>query len=81
MMEEAARLLKPGGIFILTDTIQYGDEPGLDILLENFPRVFHEPYYDSFCKLDIATLAGEYGLSPAGVDIGFLTKSSVFSKS
>ncbi len=81
VMEEAARLLKPGGIFILTDTIQYGDEPGLDILLENFPRGFHEPYYDSFCKLDIATLAGEYGLSPAGVDIGFLTKSSVFSKS
>ena len=37
---EIGRVLKPGGALVLLDTIQYGDEPGFDILLENFPRGF-----------------------------------------
>jgi len=80
VLQEVARLLKPGGMFILTDTIQYRDEPGLDILLENFPRGFHEPYYDSFCKLDLAKLGDENGLKFIGDNIGFLTKTTAFRK-
>ena len=77
---EIARILKPGGYFILTDTLQYGDEPGLDILLENFPRGFHEPYYDSYCQEDLSTLFGEVGLTKQAETIGFLTKSTLFQK-
>ena len=62
---EIARLLKPGGVFILVDTIQYGDEPGLDILLESFPRGFHEPYYDSYCRTDLDALFGPEGPAAA----------------
>jgi len=49
--EGMVRLLKPEGIAILTGAIQYDDEPDFDILLENFPQGFHEPYYDSYCGL------------------------------
>jgi len=77
---EAARLLKPGGVFILADTIQYGDEPGFDILLENFPRGFHEPYYDSFCRTDLDALMQEKGMAPAGEKVAFLTKVKAFLK-
>ncbi len=77
---EIARLLKPGGALILADTIQYGDEPGLDILLENFPRGFHEPYYDSYCRANLVGLFAEAGLAPGGETISFLTKASVFKK-
>ncbi len=77
---EISRLLKPGGTLIQADTIQYGDEPGFDILLENFPRGFHEPYYDSYCHTDLSTLFGEAGLRVKSDRIAFLTKVSAFEK-
>ena len=77
---EIARLLKPGGTLVQVDTIQYGDEPGFDILLENFPRGFHEPYYDSYCRTDLADLFGEAGLVPGDETVGFLTKVRTFTK-
>jgi len=73
-------LLKPGGVFILADTIQYGDEPGFDILLENFPRGFHEPYYDSYCRTDLAELFGAAGLHKADGTDAFMTKITSFQK-
>ncbi len=77
---EASRLLKPGGVLVHVDTIQYGDEPGLDILLENFPRGFHEPYYDSYCREDLAAVYAEAGFRPGAETMSFLTKASVFEK-
>ena len=77
---EVARLLKPGGAFIVVDTIQYGDEPGFDILLENFPRGFYEPYYDSYCRADLDALFGEAGLNRREETLAFLTKVSCFTK-
>ncbi|MEZ5920665.1 MAG: class I SAM-dependent methyltransferase [Parvularculaceae bacterium] len=77
---EIARILKPGGTFILADTIQYGDEPGLDVLLENFPRGFHEPYYDSYCRLDLETHFAKAGLEKCGETVAFLTKVTAFRK-
>ncbi|WP_375203421.1 class I SAM-dependent methyltransferase [Hyphococcus sp.] len=77
---EIARLLKPGGVYIHTDTIQYGDEPGFDILLENFPRGFHEPYYDSYCRADLPALFGEAGLEKSEETLAFLTKITSFQK-
>ncbi|MEK7265443.1 MAG: class I SAM-dependent methyltransferase [Pseudomonadota bacterium] len=75
---EAARLLKPGGTFLLVDTIQFGDEPGLDTLLENFPRGFHEPYYDSYCRLDLAAHFAGAGLQKRDESLAFLTKVTAF---
>ncbi len=77
---EIARLLKPGGVLVLADTIQYGDEPGLDILLENFPRGFHEPYYDSYCRTDLAELFAGAGLTRGEETVSFLTKATAFVK-
>ncbi len=77
---EIAGLLKPGGVFILADTIQYGDEPGFDILLENFPRGFHEPYYDSYCRTDLSESFAAAGLHKADETVAFLTKITSFQK-
>ncbi len=78
---EIARVLKPGGTFIVADTIQYGDETGFDILLENFPRGFHEPYYDSYCRTDLSALFGEAGLAKGEETLAFLTKVTAFQRS
>ncbi|HXI86881.1 MAG TPA: class I SAM-dependent methyltransferase [Parvularculaceae bacterium] len=77
---EIARLLKPGGVLIEVDTIQYGDEPGLDVLLENFPRAFHEPYYDGYCRADLGALFAGAGLVKKTETIAYLTKISAFEK-
>ena len=77
---EIARLLKPGGEFILVDTIQYGDEPGFDPLLEAFPRGFHEPYYDSYCRLDLSAHFAAASLKKGEERIAFLTKATAFRK-
>lgn len=77
---EMARLLKPGGMVVHLDTVQYGDEPGMDILLENFPRGFHEPYYDSYCREDLDAIYAGVGLEKQGETIAFLSKATAYVK-
>ena len=76
---EFARVLRPGGLYVHADSIQYGDT-GLDALLETFPRAFHEPYYDTYCREDLGALAAEAGLVAEGEEVAFLTKVSAFRK-
>ena len=76
---EFARVLRPGGLYLHADSIQYGDT-GLDVLLESFPRVFHEPYYDSYAREDLTALFGEAGLAPEGEEVAFLTKVTAMRK-
>ena len=45
---ECARILKPGGRLILLDSLQRGDAPHYDGLIERFPQNYHEPYYRSY---------------------------------
>jgi ubiquinone/menaquinone biosynthesis C-methylase UbiE len=42
VVKECARVLKPGGRLILLDSLQRGDEPAYDGLLERFPQNYHE---------------------------------------
>ena len=47
---EIARVLRPGGTLILVDSLQTGDEPDYDAMLDSFPILFHEPYYASYLR-------------------------------
>ena len=50
---EIARVLKPGGLFVFLDSLQMGDKPGWDGLIEAFPHRFHEPYYRHYAIDDL----------------------------
>lgn len=80
VLGEFARVLKPGGRLIIVDSIQRGDEPDYDGLLELFPQSFHEPYYASYVEEDFAALCRERGLSHRRDDRAFLSKVMVFDK-
>lgn len=59
---ELARVLKPGGLFVFVDSLQYGDNPSYDGLLEAFPQRFHEPYYRNYLVDDLNAVFEAQGL-------------------
>ena len=59
---EIARVLKPGGLFVFIDSLQMGDKPGWDGLLEAFPHRFHEPYYRHYAIDDLDGMFSAAGL-------------------
>jgi ubiquinone/menaquinone biosynthesis C-methylase UbiE len=56
VVDQIRRVLKPGGVLILVDSLQTGDEPDYDALLDYFPFAFHEPYYRSYLVEDLNQL-------------------------
>jgi ubiquinone/menaquinone biosynthesis C-methylase UbiE len=53
---EIRRVLKPGGMLIFVDSLQTGDEPDYDAMLDYFPVAFHEPYYATYLVEDLDRL-------------------------
>jgi ubiquinone/menaquinone biosynthesis C-methylase UbiE len=76
---EIRRVLKPGGRFIFVDSLQTGDEPDYDAMLEWFPVAFHEPYYASYLREDLARLFGP-GLQPAGNMPAYFSKVAAYRR-
>lgn len=77
---ELARVVAPGGRVVIIDSLQTGDTPSLDGLLELFPQLFHEPYYRSYLTTDIARLFTDAGLEVEASWPAFVSKVHVFRK-
>jgi ubiquinone/menaquinone biosynthesis C-methylase UbiE len=74
---EIARVLKPGGLFVFLDSLQIGDRPGWDGLLEGFPHRFHEPYYRGYAIDDLEGMFRDAGLAPQSTATPYLAKLMV----
>jgi ubiquinone/menaquinone biosynthesis C-methylase UbiE len=79
-VHELARLVKPGGVLVLADSLQTGDVADLDRRLEYVPVGFHEPYFSSYLKEDFAALFGEAGFDVEETELAFLTKVTRFRR-
>ena len=77
---EAARVLKPGGRLVLMDSLQRGDDPDYDRMLERFPQHYHEPYYESYVSEDFPAIAHRCGLVHRRDTRAFVSKVMVFDK-
>ena len=80
VLRECARVLKPGGRLVLVDSLQIGDEPDYDGLLEMFPQSYHEPYYRGYLAEDFRALAAACGLVHVRDAKAFVSKVMVFDK-
>lgn len=78
--QEIARVLKPGGVLVLADSLQSDDAPELNHLLELFPAGFHEPFYASYLREDLVRIMGQMGLELEETKLAFLTKVMRFRK-
>jgi ubiquinone/menaquinone biosynthesis C-methylase UbiE len=77
---EIARVLRPGGLFVFLDSLQMGDRPGWDGLVEAFPERFHEPYYRHYAIDDLEGMFSAAGLEPELTATPFLSKLMVRRK-
>jgi ubiquinone/menaquinone biosynthesis C-methylase UbiE len=78
-----ARVLKPGGLFVFVDSLQWGDVEDYDGLLEAFPQRFHEPYYLGYLDDPLSGAEGMFakaGLQPSNAFPAFLSKVIVCRK-
>ena len=78
---EMARVLKPGGLLVFIDSLQMGDKPGWDGLLESFPVRFHEPYFRHYTIDDLDTVFDEVDLVAETTRLAFLSKVMMRRKS
>ncbi len=77
---EMVRVLKPGGTLVFMDSLQMGDKPTWDGLLEAFPVRFHEPYYRHYAIDDLDGLFRGLGLAPVEKATPFLAKMTAWRK-
>ncbi len=73
-LKEAFRVLKPGGVISIVDSLQQQDKPELDFLLDKFPQNFHEPYYKNYILHPLEEMLKEAGFKEVKKDTGFMSK-------
>lgn len=78
--QEVARVLRPGGRAVLVDSLQYGDEPAFDGLLDLFPAAYHEPYFADYVRHDVAAVLAQAGLAPIDSARAYMSKVVVAVK-
>ena len=74
VLAELARVVRPGGLVVLGDSLQLRDAPELEEELRAFPVRFHEPYYLGYLQDDLAARARDAGLAVESDESHFLTK-------
>lgn len=77
---EMARVVKPGGRVIFTDSCQRGDRPVYDAYLGNFERM-NEPYYVDYTEDNLYKHFEDAGLECATKTVCSSTKTLTFFKS
>ena len=74
VLNECFRLLEPGGTLDLADSIQIEDSPKFTSIMENFHKIFHEPYYRDYIIDDINLRLDESGFTSITSESHFMTK-------
>lgn len=80
VVQEIARVLKPGGLFVLVDSIQPADLPGFEALMEYFPQALHEPYFTSYLDWPVQSECAAAGLELQSSTTAFLSKIAAFQR-
>jgi ubiquinone/menaquinone biosynthesis C-methylase UbiE len=81
VLGEMTRVVRPGGLVVVADSIQLADAPELRGEILGFPERFHEPYYLGYAEDDLARRLSDAGLKVQHQQLAFLTKIVTAEKS
>lgn len=71
---ELFRVLKPGGLLVVEDSAQLVESGEIGTALHEFPRDFHEPFYEDYLEDDLAAMFGEAGFAVDGTESHLVAK-------
>ena len=74
VINDCFRVLEPGGTLVLADSVQLADSPQFETAMDNFRRVFHEPYYRDYIGDDIDARLSAAGFSGIRADSHLMTR-------
>ncbi len=74
VINEAYRVVQPGGTFIICDSIQLSDSPELKVSMENFSAMFHEPFYRNYIEDDLNGRLEQAGFEVVEMQVHFMSK-------
>jgi ubiquinone/menaquinone biosynthesis C-methylase UbiE len=80
VIDQAFRVLKPGGVFVICDSIQEMDSPEFAVAMRNFPKIFHEPYYRHYITDDLVARLESAGFTDVSTSKHFMSKYWVAHK-
>lgn len=74
VINQCFRVTQPGGVFIICDSIQVSDSPQMTAMMENFPAMFHEPYYRHYITDDLEKRLEQAGFTEIRTEVHFMSK-------
>lgn len=80
VITEMHRVLKPGGVLAICDSVQAIDSPEMMPMMENFPAMFHEPYYKHYIHDDLVQRLESVGFARVQTENYLASKYWVASK-
>lgn len=80
VINECFRVVKPGGTFIICDSIQVSDSPELEPIMHNFYETFHEPYYRHYMTDDLVERLQKAGFENIETQVHFMSKYLIAHK-
>ncbi|MGD1850843.1 MAG: class I SAM-dependent methyltransferase [Cyanophyceae cyanobacterium] len=80
IINESYRVLAPGGICVICDSIQQDDIPIVTPMLQYFPESFHEPFYLDYQKDNMDGRMADAGFEIMDQQTHFLSKYWVLKK-
>ena len=80
VIEQCFRVTKPGGVFIINDSIQMSDSPEMLPVMDNFYETFHEPYYKHYTTDDLVERLEKAGFENVSTETHFMSKVFVAHK-
>jgi len=80
VIDQCFRVVQPGGVFVICDSIQMSDSPDMQYVMDSFHETFHEPYYKHYITDDLVQRLEKAGFENISQQVHFMSKYLIAHK-